>query len=294
MDKLMCSLSGAFVLAVALAAGAAEQAFVRVPPPVYGGLVKDYMQQPYSATTPVTVYARRATDGKLLASATTTDVTDGLNYSLALPMLSGKSTELLGLTYGESATFSCLDGNVMWANLVTVTPETPGFRRLDITLGHDTNGDGIADEYAAYMEKRMEEYGLSGAFDPEADYNRDGVKNRAHYLAGTNPFAGLIIGGGAIADTVCTISSLMNVRSFSGDEYFAITFNAIEEVEYSVLALDDLKKGWGAAETVASREQPEGEADHGHWAEMTGEMTLYVPRDAKASKMFYKLVVGEW
>jgi len=292
MMNPMRSVVAVAVLAVALSA-AAEQAFVRVPPPVYGGLVKDYLQQAYSAAREVSVYARRASDGKLLASAKTGDVLEDLNYTVALPMLSASSTEVVGLEYGQSATFSFLDGDVMWANLATVTPLRPGFQRLDVTLGHDANKDGVADEYAAYMEDKMPEYGLSGAFDPEADYNRDGVKNRDHYLAGTNPFAGLTIGGEVIADQKCTISSLMNVRSISGDEFFAITFNALEEVEYSVLALDDLAKGWGAAVTVASREQREGEATVEHWAEVTGELTLYVPKGPE-KRRFYKLVVGQW
>jgi len=277
----------------ASAASAAETAFVKLPPPVYGGLVKDYMQRPYGSSPSVAIYVRRASDGKLLVSAKTVTAQEGVNYGVRIPMISAASEAVVGLRYGETATFSLLDGDVLWRDLVRVTPEKPGYQRLDITLGHDVNNDGIADEYAAYMLLKMKEYGIAGeAFDPEADYNRDGVSNRAHYFAATNPFAGLTVGGEVIAEQTCTISSLMNVRSFSGDAYFAITFNALEEVSYAVLALDDLSKGWGAAQEVASREQPDGmDEEIEHWPETSGELTLYVPCDAKVKQMFYKLVV---
>jgi len=274
----------------------AETAFMKLPPPVYGGLVKDYMQRPYGSSPSVSIYVRRVSDGKLLVSTKTVTAQEDVNYSAKIPMISAPSDGIVGLRYGETASFSMLDGDVLWRDLVRVTPEKSGYRRLDITLGHDENGDGIADEYAAYMLLKMKEYGIAGeAFDPEADYNRDGVSNREHYLAATNPFAGLAVGGEVIAEQACTISSLMNVRSYSGDEYFAITFNALEEASYSVLALDDLSKGWGAAQEVASREQPDGiDAEVEHWPETSGEMTLYVPRDAKVRQRFYKLVVGSW
>jgi len=272
----------------------AETAFMKIPPPVYAGLVKDYMQNPYGASPSVQVYVRRATDGALLTSAKTGTARQGVNYGVRIPMISAASEGIVGLQYGDRATFSFLDGDVLWQNLATVTTDKPGFHRLDVTLGHDENGDGIADEYAAYMLLKMAEYGVAGeAFDPEADYNHDGVTNRQHYLAGTNPFAGLAVGGKVIAEEKCTISSLMNVRSFSGDEYFAITFNALEEVAYSVVATDDLAKGWGEARTVATRTSPDGlDAEETHWADEAGEMTLYVPK-GKAAQQFYKLAIGE-
>jgi len=286
-----------FVLALAGSSFAvsAETAFVKLPPPVYGGLVKDYMQRPYGASPSVAIYVRRASDDKLLVSTKTVDALQGVNYGVRIPMISAPSDAVAGLRYGETATFSLLDGDVLWRDLARVTPEKPGYRKLDITLGHDENNDGIADEYAAYMLLKMKEYGIADeAFDPDADYNKDGVSNREHYLAATNPFSGLTVGGTAVAETVCTISSLMNVRSYSGDTYFAITFNALEEVSYAVLTLDDLAKGWGAACEIASREQPNAmDEEVEHWAESSGEMTLYVPK-GKESQRFYKLAIGSW
>jgi len=289
MSKACLSAVCCLLSVLALSANAA---FIKVPPPVYAGLVKDYMQNPYPAANEVQVFARRASDAKLLAATTVGDVAQGVNYSLTLPMLSAASADVVGLQYGETATFSCLDGDVLWSNLARVTPSKPGFQRLDFTLGHDENGDGIADEYAAYMELKMKEYEIAGAYDPEADYNGDGISNRAHYLAATNPFAGLVVGGQKISECVCTISSLMNVRSVTGDEFFAITFNALEEVAYSVYALDDLSKGWGEAVKVASRETKNGESEEDHYPEQSGEMTLYVPKGS-AKQMFYKLSIEE-
>jgi len=277
----------------ASAASAAETAFLRLPPAVYGGVVRDYLHTPYDATNAAGVIVRRTADANLLVTNATFNVRQGVNYVVSLPIANAASEGIVALRYGEKATFACLADGVLWANLATVTADAPGYHALDITIGHDANGDGIADEYAAYMEKYLAEYGIAGPYDPEADYNHDGVSNRAHYLAGTFPFAGLTVGGEVIAEQKCTISSLMNVRSFSGIDYFAITFNALEEACYSIVALDDLAKGWGEAQTVNSREQLDagaGEAEH--WAEETGEMTLYVPRDPTASQGFYKLQVG--
>jgi len=293
--KTISTLLTSSLLLFTSAASSAATSFIKLPPPVYGGLVKDYMQRSYGSSPAVSVYVRRVSDGRLLASTTTTAAREGVNYGVRIPMVSAPSDEVVGLQYGEAASFSLLDGDILWRDLVRVTPEKPGYRRLDITLGHDENNDGIADEYAAYMLLKMKEYGIAGeAFEPEADYNKDGITNREHYLAATNPFAGLTVGGEVIAEQKCTISSLMNVRSYSGDEYFAITFNALEEASYAVLALDDLAKGWGAAQVVASREQPDGmDAEVEHWPEASGEMTLYVPK-GKESRRFYKLAVGSW
>jgi len=280
-------------LAFLALAASAEEAFVKLPPPVYAGLVKDYMQQPCGCEPSVGVIVRRAADNKLLASAQTTFALQGVNYVVALPMLSAKSEAVTGLLYGEEATFSFLDGDVLWANLATVKTDKPGFHRLDVTLGKDENNDGIADRYAEYMQLKMQEYGLAGTYDPEADYNKDGVTNREHYLAGTNPFAGLTVGGVVIAESTCTISSLMNVRTFAGKDMFAITFNALEDVCYTVIALDDLSKGWGEAKAVESREDANAVASEAnHYADTAGEMTLYVPKGT-GTQCFYKLMVQE-
>jgi len=291
LSLVFCLLS--FCLAIS---ACAETAFLKLPPPIYGGVVRDYLFYPYDATNAASVIVRRAADAKLLATAETFNPRQGVNYSVSIPMVSAPSEGVVGLRYGEAATFSFLADGVIWADLATVTPSEPGYCRLDVIIGHDENGDGIVDEYVAYIEAEMHvKYGLEGSYDPEADYNHDGVSNREHYLAGTYPFAGLTVGGEVIAEQKCTISSLMNVRSFSGSDYFAISFNALEEASYSVVALDDLAKGWGAATTVATREKLNaGLAETEHWAEETGEMTLYVLRDPKAKQGFYKLVVGSW
>lgn len=285
-------LTAVCALAAAGAALAEDAAFMKLPPPVYAGLVKNYMQKPYENAPSVQIFARRA-DGKLLASAKTSGVRENVNYYLRLPMLSAASEGIVGLLYKETAYISFLDGDVMWKNFVTVTPEQPGFQRLDVTLGHDANGDGIADEYAAYMQQMMSDYKIAGTYDPEADYNKDGVSNRAHYLAGTNPFAGLAVGGEVIADTPCTIASLMNVRSFVGEEYFALTFNALADRPYEILTISDLAAGWGEATVAASSKDVDGETQtDAHWFDVPGEVTLYVPK-GKAQQGFYKLAIGQ-
>jgi len=285
-----------FLLCAGLTGGmafGAAQPFVNLPSPTYAGLVRDYLYEPYDGTNAVGILVRRATDGKLLASAVTGDAARGINYSVSVPMVNVPSENVLGLTYGAKATFSFVTSDVIWSDFATVTVDRPGYVRQDFTLCHDANANGVADEYEALIAIRMAEYGIAGAYDADADYNQDGVKNRDHYLAGTNPFAGLIVGGGKIGEEHCTIASMMNVRSTAGEDFFAITFNAAEEWVYSVVALDNLSAGWGSAVTVDTRETADGDAYAEHFADAPGEMTLYVPK-GDAKQRFFKLVVGSW
>ena len=269
--------------------GALQAQFINVPPVTYRGLVKDYMLKPFDKQYGALVYVRRnASDRTLLAKATTVSPSNGLNYALSIPLVSLSNVVTTAATVGQQVRFEVDDGKLIWGNIPVQTIGIPGSYVLNITLMTDANTNNVADEYEALILALMDAYGIAGAYDPNADYNGDGVTNFQHYLAGTSPFAGKTPGTGDGDGDKLTIASMMQVQVQNTGDFFVLSFRSIPDKMYSVLTLTDLRTSWGAADMVDFRTAPEGDEQTYYTATAAGIVTLYLRKDA-ASARYYKL-----
>lgn len=268
--------------------GTVAAQFISVPPVTYSGIVKDYALRPFDKQYKATVYVRRlSADRTLLAKAETTAPLNGINYALSIPLVSLSNVVTTAATVGQKVCFDVDDGRIIWGNRSVQTIGNPACYTLNITLMTDANGNGVADEYETLIQALMAAYGIAGAYDPNADYNGDGISNYQHYLAGTSPFVGLTPSGGGGAGDRVTIESMMNVQMQSGSDTFCISFRALPDKLYSVLSLSDLGTSWGTADTVDFSTSPGGDGQTFFSADSSGVVTLYIRKDGAAR--YYRL-----
>ena len=264
----------------------ANAQFINVPPVTYSGMVRDYMFKPFDRQYAASVYVRRITpDRSLLAKADTVDPLNGLNYALSIPLVSIPNLVTTAATVGQQVRFDVDDGKMIWGSVPVQTIGNPGCYVLNITLMTDANNNGVSDEYEALIKQLMVIYGIAGEYDPNADYNGDGITNYQHYLNGTSPFAGKTPGGNG---DKLTIESMMQLQVQNTGDFFVISFRSIPDKMYSVLSVPNLRTSWGAAETVDFRTSPESDEQTYYTADSAGLMTLYIRKDTAVTR-FYKL-----
>jgi len=150
---------------------------------------------------------------------------------------------------------------------------------LRIMLADDANGNGIADTWEKSKYNWMRKYKISGEFDPNADYDGDGLSNYAEYLAGTDPF-----------DATDRLGfDTMESELDYDDRYFKVTFEMNPGRTYSLREAADLGTAAANWEKGKFKTDPTAEtvervvSSRGQW-EM---MTLYLLKQGE--QRFYKI-----
>ena len=111
------------------------------------------------------------------------------NYSVAVPM-SNKDVATAA-TAGDQLKVEIDTGTAVYADTnLSVSAASPGRTvKLNLKAAVSTNGKGVADQYLRDIQWDLEDMGLAMSdYDPNADYDGDGVSNYMEYLAGTDAF----------------------------------------------------------------------------------------------------------
>ena len=187
------------LLAIAIVAGAhaakkttvAQQPPATLPPVLVTGRVIDYeglgIQQ-------AEVRVRKGATLLARASVGSFDADTSANYALSVPM--SNSNIPTTACAGDSLIVEVDDGDATYTNEnSTISVGAPGqIVRLDIRAASCTNPYGVSDLYLEEITDWAYDYGYDDFFDangnyqPNADYDGDGVSNYNEYLTGSDPF----------------------------------------------------------------------------------------------------------
>ena len=125
-------------------------------------------------------------------------IAPGVNYALKVPMDSGTLQQLYHPTALQPTmpfTIRVQIGELSYVPMEITGPaakigEPSDRTRLDLTLGVDSDGDGIADAWEQAQLNGNRHSGLTSIEDvkPDEDMDGDGISNFGEYIAGTYAF----------------------------------------------------------------------------------------------------------
>lgn len=184
----------ALVAAMALLLPGVLRAFPPAPHHVIYGTVRDELGDPIYLTTAVIIL--ETSSGETITGSLGPDVEPGVNYRLQVPMDAGltednyKPTALrptvpfvIKVVIG-STTYLPIEMSGSFANLGQPAEST----RLDLTLGEDSDGDGLPDAWERLLASQLGGGLGIGDINPGDDADNDGMSNLDEYLAGTYAF----------------------------------------------------------------------------------------------------------
>ena len=181
-----------FLLAAVLL-GATARAYPPAPDHVLYGTVRDELGRPLAAGSAVVIVSTAA--GEIARTPIARGTEPGANYQVRLPVDLGS----MGVAYKPTAllptspfTIRVLMGGVVYLPIevsrVGPTLGQPGKRtHLDLTLGVDSDNDGIPDAWERALIERDSSGRLRTLADikPGDDLDGDGLTNLQEYLIGT-------------------------------------------------------------------------------------------------------------
>lgn len=168
-------------------------AFPPAPPHTIYGLIRDEYGNPL-ADTKAKVYLETSS-GVVIETTIVPGLDPGINYRLTVPMDSGITADAYKPTALKptvpfkikvkigNVTYLPLEMTANYANLGQPAQST----RLDLTLGEDSDGDGLPDAWERMLLDMMGG-GTLADIRPEDDFDHDGLSNYAEYIAGTYAF----------------------------------------------------------------------------------------------------------
>jgi len=255
-------------------------------PVITYGLVRDGYGRPLvtSATSPVLELVKSADRaGRVYARCTVGDSgIVGMNYRLSLEIDSEGPNRDNAVVKGTEMFVRAMVGSsekALSPVATFVTPEQGAQQRLDFTLGTDADGDGMPDEWEAWVldeDGRDSSAAAVAAFRPGDDADGDGMTNLQEYLAGTDPF---------IATDILKIVSFERI---AGTDRAKVTFTTVRNRKYRIVMSESLDKpNWSP---VATSDSTEGELAY-EPMDGTGRMrTVHV--DVRLNAMFLRVAVN--
>lgn len=188
------SLAGAALAALvwALPSEVSAVAQVLFPYTVVGRAV-DGANAAFDAASDVTLRIS-STNGTVLAQTKvfTPGALSPWNFRLAVPVA---SEPVPGYAVpGDTLLMTAVKDGIVYSGLLRGDDARIGTAGASVAvrvlLSEDVNGNGIDDAYEKVMDGLMAAYGITGPYEPDADYDGDHATNRDEYMAGTSPFDG--------------------------------------------------------------------------------------------------------
>jgi hypothetical protein len=204
------------------------------------------------------------------------------NYEIRMKMdmnRSGTSVyDSLAVNSGVAYTLAIDIGGVLYYPIEISTPPAVGNpadrRRLDLTLGEDSDKDGLPD---AWEQSQLFHAGLNPSdlslISPRADFDKDGISDQQEYISGTYA-----------TDAVDFFYLRMVGLS---DQNALVDFYGITSKTYTIESSTDLAS-WSP---VSFSMQVGGSTISSYVATQVGVVRAYIHVSAAAQKVFYRLKV---
>lgn len=188
------SLRFRILLLVFLLAVPAVQAFPPAPNSLICGMVKDQLGTPLQNTGDTVIL--QTPSGAKAVGFVQPNLAVGINYAITVPMDTGLSskpyvTNALTasapyLLYVVTGTTTNLPIEMTYSNKLMGKPAQIIFQ--DLTLGTDTNGDGIPDEWEKVFLSQIGTNLSLASLNPNRVYAKDGRTLHQEFLLGNYPF----------------------------------------------------------------------------------------------------------
>jgi len=273
-------LAAAGVLALSLGAGRANPP---APCNLITGMVRDQYGTPLTATNATVLL--RTPGGAVVAGQVLPNYAPGLNYLLRVPMDAGSSPGLyMADAQAGGAQFQLwvvVNGATNLPIEMTGSYDSlgkPGAQaRINLTLGVDSNGDGIPDAWeTAFLQSLGLNLPLS-ALNANSVLGATGLTLRQEYLFGAYPYNPAL---------PCSIT-FSGFHAGSPD----LTFPTVNGRTYTVLVSSDTRN-WTTAGFRLATDDSASPARSSYYSGSAGTVEVYVtPPAAAPAASFYRVLV---
>ena len=259
------------------------RAFPPAPHHTIYGQVRDELGNPITAAEAEVIFLTES--GQAIVTPLSTTLPPGRNYRLRIPIDAGLTTELYTPTAMRPTMPFTMHVRIGREVFLPIEINTFGSAsmgqpgkttRLDLTLGEDSDGDGIPDAWERSLINRGFADDLNGV-RPEDDADGDGLTNLQEYLAGSyaydneNGFA-------------------LDIKRVEGESP-VLEFLAVRGRSYRVLGSTDLG-AWEEVGFKLATDDPEAGVRGVYHADDVRTLEIEVPRATNAPVLrFFKLMV---
>lgn len=237
------------------------------------GVVRDETGTPLSGAATVLLNGPL---GTVISGTVDSRIGLGVNYSLKVPMDAGTLAQLYQATAllpSAPFTVEVVIGGTSYVPIEVqgaqpTIGEAGGRTRLDLTLGIDSDGDGLPDAFEQQIIAATDATSLDDV-TPDGDNDGDGVSNRLEYIAGTYAFSAQAV---FRLDVIDVQDGLARLRFLAG-----------KGRSYQIMSSTD---GETFGETAFSFHPDGSHAQDSHRSELIRFEEVYIPSDGLPSRFF--------